>query len=67
MKIPTFFKRLAQSDDGLAAADAAMLVALIAAVAGFLMLFFGESLSSFYEAAGSSFRPGVAYDLPNKL
>ena len=67
MKIPTVLKRFAQSDDGLSPAEAAMLIALIAAVVGFLMIFFGESLSSFYEAAGSAFSPGVKYQFPDKL
>ena len=67
MKIRTFLKRFAQSDDGLSAAEAAMLLALVAGVAGFLMVFFGESLSAFYEEAGSSFSPGVRYQMPDSL
>lgn len=67
MKIRTFLKRFAQSDDGIAAADAAMLVALIAAVAGFAMIFYGEALSAFFEAAGSTFIPGENFQIPDKL
>ncbi len=67
MKIRTFLKRFAQSDDGIAAADAAMLLALVAAVAGFALIFYGESLSAFFEAAGSSFTPGENFQFPDKL
>ena len=44
-----------------------MLLALVAAVAGFALVFYGESLSAFFEAAGSSFTPGENFQFPDKL
>ncbi len=67
MKMRTFLKRFAQSDDGFSAAEAAMLLALVAAVAGFAMIFFGEALSTLFEDAGSSFTPGDQWQYPDKL
>jgi Flp pilus assembly pilin Flp len=61
MKIRTFLKRFAQSDDGGPATEAALLLALVAAIAGFGMIFLGEALSTFYEAAGTSFSPGAQF------
>ncbi len=61
MKIRTFLKRFAQSDEGGPATEAALLLALVAAIAGFGMIFLGEALSTFYEAAGSSFSPGAQF------
>ncbi len=61
MKIRTFLKRFAQSDEGGPATEAALLLALVAAIAGFGMIFLGEALSTFYEAAGESFSPGAQF------
>ncbi len=61
MKIRTFLKRFAQSDEGGPATEAALLLALVAAIAGFGMIFLGEALSTFYEAAGTSFSPGAQF------
>ena len=61
MKICTFLKRFAQSDDGGPATEAALLLALVAAIAGFGMIFLGEALSTFYTAAGTSFSPGAQF------
>jgi Flp pilus assembly pilin Flp len=61
MKIRTFLKRFAQSDDGGPATEAALLLALVAAIAGFGMVILGDSLASFYESAGESFDPGAEF------
>ena len=61
MKIRTFLKRFAQSEDGGPATEAALLLALVAAIAGFGMIFLGEALSTFYTAAGESFSPGAQF------
>ena len=61
MKICTFLKRFAQSDDGGPATEAALLLALVAAIAGFGMVILGDSLSSFYSDAGESFSPGAQF------
>ena len=61
MKIRTFVKRFAMNEDGGPATEAALLLALVAAIAGFGMIFLGESLSAFYETAGSSFSPGAQF------
>ena len=56
-----FVKRFAQSEDGGPATEAALLLALVAAIAGFGMIFLGEALSAFYTAAGESFSPGAQF------
>ncbi len=61
MKIRTFVKRFAQSEDGGPATEAALLLALVAAIAGFGMIFLGEALSAFYTTAGQSFDPGAQF------
>ena len=55
MKVRTFLKRFARSEDGGPATEAALLLALVAAIAGFGMLFLGEALSTFYTDAGNAF------------
>ncbi len=44
MKIRSFLKRFVQSDDGGPATEMALFLVLVAAVAAFGMLFFGEAL-----------------------
>ncbi len=61
MKIRTFVKRFAQSEDGGPATEAALLLALVAAIAGFGMIFLGDALATFYTTAGESFAPGAAF------
>ena len=61
MKIRTFVKRFVRSEDGGPATEAALLLALVAAIAGFGMIILGESLSTFYTAAGTSFSPGAQF------
>ncbi len=61
MKILTFVKRFAKSEDGGPATEAALLLALVAAIAGFGMIFLGEALSAFYTTAGTSFSPGAQF------
>ncbi len=61
MKILTFVKRFAKSEDGGPATEAALLLALVAAIAGFGMIFLGEALSAFYTTAGESFDPGAQF------
>ena len=61
MKIRSFLKRFVQSDDGGPATEAALLLALVAAIAGFGMLFLGEALSTFYTDAGKAFAPGAQF------
>ncbi len=52
MKIRTFVKRFVRSEDGGPATEAALLLALVAAIAGFGMISLGDSLSTFYTDAG---------------
>ncbi len=54
MKIRTFVKRFVRSEDGGPATEAALLLALVAAIAGFGMLFLGDALSTFYKDAGDA-------------
>ena len=65
MKIRTFVKRFAKSEDGGPATEAALLLALVSAIAGFGMLFLGEALSTFYTDAGKAFSPGAKFPKQN--
>jgi len=61
MKIRTFVKRFAKNDDGGPATEAALLLALVAAIAGFGMVILGDALSTFYSNAGAAFSPGSQF------
>ncbi len=61
MKIRTFVKRFVRSEDGGPATEAALLLALVAAIAGFGMITLGESLSGFYTDAGEALSPGAQF------
>ena len=61
MKVLTFLKRFAQNEDGAPAVEYAFLLALIAAIAGFGMIFLGEALSTFFTDAGKAFSPGTKF------
>ncbi len=61
MKVRMLLKRCAKSEDGGPATEAALLLALVAAIAGFGMISHGESLTTFYTAAGDSFDPGAQF------
>jgi len=61
MKICTFVKRFAKNEDGGPATEAALLLALVAAIAGFGMVLLGDALSTFYSDAGSAFSPGAQF------
>ncbi len=63
MKIRTFVKRILKSEDGGPATEAALLLALVAAIAGFGMISLGDSLSTFYTDAGTDIQTA---DWPNQ-
>ena len=52
MKRRNFLKSFARGDQGGPATEAALLLALVAAIAGFGMVFLGDALSNFYKGAG---------------
>ncbi len=54
MKRRYFLHSFAKSDQGGPATEAALLLALVAAIAGFGMLFLGDALSTFYKDAGDA-------------
>lgn len=56
-----FLIRLAKEEAGGPATEAALLLALVAAIAGFGMVVLGDSLANFFTTAGSSFAPGTAF------
>ncbi len=55
------FKCLAKDQSAGPATEYALLVALVAAVAGFGMLSLGDSLGNFYDDAGTSFDTAVQF------
>ena len=61
MKLRTLLKTFAKNEDGGPATEAALLLALVAAIAGFGMIFLGEALSEFFTDAGESFSPGAQW------
>ncbi len=54
MKIRTFVKRFLKNEDAAVAIEYALLAALVAAIAGFGMIFLGEALATWFTKAGSS-------------
>ncbi len=54
MKIRTFLKRFSKNEDGGPATEAALLVALVAAIAGFGMVALGDSLAAFFTDVGEN-------------
>jgi Flp pilus assembly pilin Flp len=61
MKASHFLRRLCQDKSGGPATEAALLIALVAAVAGFGMVALGESLGQFFTDAAASFSPGAEF------
>jgi Flp pilus assembly pilin Flp len=53
--------RMARDERGMESVEVALSIALIAAVAGFGMVFLGNSLKNWYTQAGSSFSPGSSF------
>ncbi len=60
-KFRSFVIRLARDEAGGPATEAALLLALVAAIAGFGMVTLGDSLANFFNTAGNSFDPGAAF------
>lgn len=52
-------RRLFLDDSGMESVEVALSIALIAAIAGFGMLFLGDALANWYGSAGSSLAPGA--------
>lgn len=51
--------RVIRDNSGMESVEVALSIALIAAVAGFGMIFLGEQLNSWFHQAGSAFDPGA--------
>jgi hypothetical protein len=51
-------RRLIVNDDGMESVEIAFSIGLIAAIAGFGMIFLGDALSLFFSSAGGDIAPG---------
>jgi Flp pilus assembly pilin Flp len=51
--------RIIKDSRGMESVEVALSIALIAAVAGFGMVFLGDKLSTWFHSAGSAFDPGA--------
>ena len=60
-KFRSFVIRLVKDEAGGPATEAALLLALVAAIAGFGMITLGDSLANFFQTAGESFAPGAQF------
>jgi Flp pilus assembly pilin Flp len=54
-------RRLVKDERGMESVEVALSIALIAAVAGFGMVFLGDALAAWFNTAGSSFSPTAQF------
>jgi Flp pilus assembly pilin Flp len=55
------FLQITKDERGIESVEVALSIALIAAVAGFGMVFLGEAVGNWFVQAGNDFTPGAAF------
>lgn len=58
-KVITHLKCLVKDEQGMESVEVALSIALIAAIAGFGMVFLGDALANWFQDAGTTFAPGA--------